>query len=141
MKSRIPVLVCLLLSVVCCGGRHSAERKAYASLDTVIRLYEAGADSIDAELLAPALSYFPSRGDAATKGKLWYQWGMINYRRGEYDKAVVSLRLSAEGLGGFRDGSRFLVSGGGGLAARPRVYECPEMGPGGRAAPGMPAGL
>ena len=60
MKSRIPLLSLLLLSVVCCGGRESARRRAFQSLDTVIRLYEAGADSIDAELLAPALSYFPA---------------------------------------------------------------------------------
>ena len=96
MKSRIHILFFLLFCVVGCGGRPATKREAYESLDTVIRLYEAGADSIDAELLAPALSYFPSRGDAATKGKLWYQWGMINYRRGEYDKAVVSLERALQ---------------------------------------------
>ena len=96
MKFRIPVLICLLFSVVCCGGRHSLKRKAYESLDTVIRLYEAGVDSIDAELLAPALAYFPSKGDAETKAKLWYHWGLMTYSRGEYDKAVVSLERALQ---------------------------------------------
>ena len=67
MKSRIHILFFLLFCVVGCGGRPATKREAYESLDTVIRLYEAGADSIDAELLAPALAYFPSKGDAATK--------------------------------------------------------------------------
>ena len=90
MKFRIPILSLLLLTVVCCGGRESARRRAYHALDTVIRLYEAGADSIDAELLAPALAYFPSKGDASTRGRLWFHWGLISFDRGEYDQAIVS---------------------------------------------------
>lgn len=90
MRSKIPVICCLLLVLVCCQRRDSLKRRAYESLDTVVRLYEAGADTIDAELLAPALAYFPSKGDAATNARLWYQWGLITYYRGEYDKAIVS---------------------------------------------------
>ena len=90
MKSRITLLSLLLLSVVCCGGRESARRRAFQSLDTVIRLYEAGADSIDAELLAPALSYFPAKGDASTRGRLWFHAGLISFDQGEYDQAIVS---------------------------------------------------
>ena len=89
MKARIPVITGLLLFVVCCSSP-STKQKAYASLDTVIRLYEEGVDPIDPDLLAPALAYFPSKGDAATKGKLWYHWGLITYRQGEFDQAVVS---------------------------------------------------
>ena len=96
MKSRIHILFFLLFCVVGCGGRPATKREAYESLDTVIRLYEAGADSIDAELLAPALAYFPSKGDAATKGKLWYHWGLMACQRGEYDKAVVSFERALQ---------------------------------------------
>ena len=96
MKSRIHILFFLLFCVVGCGGRPATKREAYESLDTVIRLYEAGADSIDAELLAPAPAYFPSKGDAATKGKLWYHWGLIACQRGEYDKAVVSFERALQ---------------------------------------------
>ena len=96
MKSRIHILFFLLFCVVGCGGRPATKREANESLDTVIRLYEAGADSIDAELLAPALAYFPSKGDAATKGKLWYHWGLIACQRGEYDKAVVSFERALQ---------------------------------------------
>ena len=96
MKSRIHILFFLLFCLTSCGGRPATKREAYESLDTVIRLYEAGADSIDAELLAPALAYFPSKGDAATKGKLWYHWGLITYQRGEYDKAVVSFERALQ---------------------------------------------
>ena len=96
MKSRIHILFFLLFCVVGCGGRPATKREAYESLDTVIRLYEAGADSIDAELLAPALAYYPSKGDAATKGKLWYHWGLIACQRGEYDKAVVSFERALQ---------------------------------------------
>ena len=46
------------------------KRKAYASLETVCELYASGANSIDPELLAPALAYLPSKGDPSTKGKL-----------------------------------------------------------------------
>ena len=90
MKARIPLLYGLLVFVVSCCGRNSSKQEAYESLDTVIRLYESGVDTIDAELLAPALDYFPSKGDASTKGRLWYHWGLISYYQGEYDKAIVS---------------------------------------------------
>lgn len=90
MKARIPLLCGLLVFVVCCNGLNSTKQEAYESLDTVIRLYESGVDTIDAGLLAPAMDYFPSKGDASTKGRLWYHWGLITYYRGEYDKAIVS---------------------------------------------------
>ena len=90
MKARIPLLYGLLFFVVCCCGRNSMKQEAYESLETVIRLYESGVDTIDAGLLAPALDYFPSKGDASTKGRLWYHWGLISYYQGEYDKAIVS---------------------------------------------------
>ena len=90
MKAKIPFFCCLLLVLVCCQRRDSLKRRAYESLDTVVRLYEAGADTIEADLLAPALAYFPSKGDAATNARLWYQWGLITYYRGEYDQAIVS---------------------------------------------------
>jgi len=96
MKARIPILSVLLFLAVCCGSRKAAEREAYASLDTVIRLYEAGADTIDAELLAPALSYFPSKGDELVKGKLWFHQGWISLQHGEYDKAIVSFEKALE---------------------------------------------
>ena len=85
----------LLLGAVGCG-HDSRRQRAYESLDAVVRLYEAGVDTIDAELLAPALSYFPSHGDAATKGRLWYQWGLITYYQGELDKAVVSFEKALQ---------------------------------------------
>lgn len=90
MKSRIPIFFCLLFLVVCCGGRSSMKRKAYQSLDTVIQLYESGANPDDPDLLAPALAYFPSTGDAVKNGQLWYYSGLISYFQGEYDKAIVS---------------------------------------------------
>lgn len=90
MRSRIPLYFCFLFFVVSCIGHNSMRQKAFQSLDTVMRLYEAGADSISADLLGPALAYFPSKGDASTKGLLWYHWGQISYHRGEYDKAIVS---------------------------------------------------
>ena len=96
MKARIPILSVLLFLAVCCGSRKAAEREAYASLDTVIRLYEAGADTIDAELLAPALSYFPSKGDASTRGRLWFHWGLICFDQGAYDQAIVSYEKALE---------------------------------------------
>ena len=85
----------LLLGAVGCG-RDSQKQKAYQSLDAVVRLYEAGVDSIDAELLAPALSYFPSRNDAAAKGRLWFQWGRIAIYQGELDKAIVSFEKALQ---------------------------------------------
>ena len=90
MRSRIPTFLCLVGCLVCCTGRRTLKQQAYQSLETVIRLYESGVDTIDADLLAPALDYFPSNGDASTKGKLWYHWGRITYYRGEYDKTIVS---------------------------------------------------
>ena len=87
--------ILLLLAVVGCGY-DSPKRKAYRSLETVVRLYESGVDTIDAELLAPALAYFPTKGDAATKGRLWYQSGMISYCQGELDKAIVSFEKALE---------------------------------------------
>ena len=80
----------LLLVALGCSHLDSPKERAYQSLDTVIRLYKAGVDSIDAELLAPALSYFPNKGDASTKGRLWFHAGLISYHQGEYDKAIVS---------------------------------------------------
>ena len=89
------VTALLLLGAVGCG-RDSQKQKAYQSLDAVVRLYEAGVDSIDAELLAPALSYFPSSNDAAAKGRLWFQWGRIAIYQGELDKAVVSFEKALQ---------------------------------------------
>ena len=88
-------IICLLLAVSC-GHRETLRQRAYHSLDTVTRMYEAGNDSIDAELLAPALAYFPEKGDASTKGRLWYQWGYISLTHGDYDKAIVSFEKGLE---------------------------------------------
>ena len=96
MKSRFPFLFYLLLTVLSCNGRSSMKQKAYQSLETVIQLYESGVDSIDAEILAPALSYFSSNGDASTTGRRWYHWGLITYYRGEYDKSIVSYEKALE---------------------------------------------
>ena len=90
MRIQTAYLLLLLLLIPAGCGHYSQKRKAYESLDTVVQLYMAGVDTIDAELLAPALAYFPSKGDAATKGRLWYQWGLITYHQGELDKAIVS---------------------------------------------------
>ena len=84
------LLTGLLLAAAGCIRPDSPRERAFRSLDTVIRLYEAGCDSIDAALLAPALAYFPEKGDAGVKGRLWYQSGWISYSQGAYDKAVVS---------------------------------------------------
>lgn len=88
-------LALLLLAAGGCGY-DSPRQKAYRSLEEVVRLYESGVDSIDAELLAPAMAYFPSKGDAATKGRLWYQWGLITYFQGELDKAIVSFEKALQ---------------------------------------------
>lgn len=96
MKIRVSVLFLLLFVFVCCEGRYSAKRKAYESLNTVIELYKAGVDSIDADLLEPALDYFPAKGDALTKGTLWYHAGRISYFKGEYDKAIVSFEKALQ---------------------------------------------
>ena len=88
-------IICLFLAASC-GRRESLRQRAYHSLDTVTRLYEAGNDSIDAELLAPALAYFPEKGDASTKGRLWYQWGYLSMTHGNYDKAIVAFERGLE---------------------------------------------
>ena len=44
----------------------------------------------------PCPGYFPEKGDAATKGKLWYQWGYISLTHGDYDKAVISFEKGLE---------------------------------------------
>ena len=96
MKRIIILLIICLLPAVSCGRRESLRQRAFDSLETVTRMYEAGDDSIDPELLAPALAYIPEKGDASTKGKLWYQWGYINLTHGEYDKAIVSFEKGLE---------------------------------------------
>ena len=96
MRIQTAYLLLLLLLIVAGCGQYSQKRKAYESLDTVVQLYMAGVDTIDAELLAPALEYFPSKGDAATKGRLWYQSGLISYYQGELDKAIVSFEKALE---------------------------------------------
>ena len=90
------VLITLLLSVAWGCDCDSERQRAYQSLDTVVRLYESGVDTIDAELLTPALAYLPSRNDAAAKGRLWYQWGLIAYYQGELDKAIVSFEKALQ---------------------------------------------
>jgi tetratricopeptide (TPR) repeat protein len=96
MKNKTSLFIGLLLLAVGCGQSDSQRLKAYQSLDAVVRLYEAGVDSIDAEMLAPALAYIPSKGDAAARGRLWYQWGLITYHRGAYDKAIVSFEKALQ---------------------------------------------
>ena len=96
MRIQTAYLLLLLLLIPAGCGQYSQKRKAYESLDTVVQLYMSGVDTIDAELLAPALAYFPSKGDPATKGRLWYQWGLITYHQGELDKAIVSFEKGLE---------------------------------------------
>ena len=96
MRSFRSILLALLLLAAGACGYDSPKKKAYRSLEEVIRLYQAGVDTIDAEMLAPALAYFPSKGDAATKGRLWYQWGLITIYQGELDKAIVSFEKALE---------------------------------------------
>jgi tetratricopeptide (TPR) repeat protein len=96
MKNKTSLFIGLLVLAAGCGRSDSLKLKAYQSLDAVVRLYEAGVDSIDAEMLAPALSYFPTKGDAASKGRLWYQWGLITYHQGAYDKAIVSFEKALQ---------------------------------------------
>ena len=93
---RIYSLLFICLLAASCGHRESLRQRAYHALDTVTRLYEAGNDSIDAALLEPALAYFPEKGDASTKAKLWYQWGYISLTHGDYDKAIVSFEKGLE---------------------------------------------
>ena len=90
------ILFALLLLIVVSCGYDSPKKKAYRSLEEVVRLSESGENAIDPELLAPALAYFPSKGDAATKGRLWYQWGLITFYQGEMDKAIVSFEKALE---------------------------------------------
>ena len=92
---RATVFAALLLAAVGCGF-NSQKRRAYQSLETVVRLYESGNDSIDADMLAPALSYIPSKGDASAKGRLWFQMGYISYCHEEFDKAIVSFEKALE---------------------------------------------
>ena len=89
-------IIGVLLVAMGCSHFDSPKRRAYQSLDTVVRLYEAGVDSIDADMLAPALSYFPNKGDASTKGRLWFHSGLISYHHGAYDKAIVSFEKALE---------------------------------------------
>lgn len=90
MRTGIPLILLLVLTTASCGRRATVRQRAYESLDTVVRLYEAGVDSIDPQLLAPALAYFPEKGSAVEKGRLWYQWGYISLYQGDYDQAIVS---------------------------------------------------
>lgn len=96
MKYGFLSFICLSLCIVACGNLDSPRQKAYQSLETVIRLYESGNDSIDVDMLAPALSYFPSKGDASTKGRLWFQMGYISFCHREFDKAIVSFEKALE---------------------------------------------
>ena len=89
-------IIGVLLVAMGCSHFDSPKRRAYQSLDAVVRLYEAGVDSIDADMLAPALSYFPNKGDASTKGRLWFHSGLISYHHGAYDKAIVSFEKALE---------------------------------------------
>ena len=90
MKYRSLPILCLLLCALACGRRDSLRQRAYESLETVVRLYESGNDSVDVSLLEPALAYFPEKGDASAKGRLWFQLGFISFNHQEYDKAIVS---------------------------------------------------
>ena len=96
MGNRKSFIISLLLIAISCSNPDSAKLKAYRALDEVVRLYEAGVDSIDAEMLAPALDYFPTKGDAASIGRLWFQWGLISYHHGAYDKAIVSFERALQ---------------------------------------------
>ena len=97
MKTKASIIIGLLLvAVVGCRYFDSSRQKACQALDEVVRLYEAGVDSVDAGLLAPALDYIPSKGDASSKGRLWFHLGWISYQNGEYDKAIVSFEKALE---------------------------------------------
>ena len=96
MKNKTPFIVGLLLITIGCSHPDSAKQKAHRSLEAVIQLYEAGVDSVDAELLAPALAYFPTKGDASSKGRLWFHSGLISYHHGAYDKAIVSFERALQ---------------------------------------------
>ena len=96
MKNNAPIIISLLLCVIACGRQNSLRQKAYESLATVVRLYEQGDDSIDEDMLEPALAYIPEKGDASAKGRLWFQLGFISYNHGEYDKAIVSFEKALQ---------------------------------------------
>lgn len=96
MRNTIRLFLCISLCVAACNNPNSLRRRAYESLETVVRLYESGDDSIDVEMLAPALAYIPSKGDASAKGRLWFQMGYISYCHREFDKAIVSFEKSLE---------------------------------------------
>ena len=96
MKNRTSFVIGLLLWVMGCTSPDSPRLKAYQSLDAVIQLYASGVDTIDAGMLAPALAYFPLKGDASTKGRLWYHSGLISYHHGEFDKAIVSFEKALQ---------------------------------------------
>ena len=66
MKTRKSfAIIALLLVAAGCGCLDSSKRKAFQALDEAVRLYESGSDTLDPGLLAPALAYFPEKGDAA----------------------------------------------------------------------------
>ena len=96
MKLKYLFFIGVFLGILACTHPDSIRQKAYQSLDTVVRLYEMGVDSIDAELLAPALAYIPEKGDAAAKGRLWFQQGYIFYSQRVFDKAIVSFEKALE---------------------------------------------
>ena len=96
MKNKTSFLFGLLLVAFGCSHPDSPKQRAYQSLDAVIRLYEAGVDSIDIEMLAPALDYFPVKGDASSKGRLWFHSGLISFHHGAYDKAIVSFEKALQ---------------------------------------------
>ena len=97
MKTRKSfAIIALLLVAAGCGYLDSSRKKAYQSLDEAVRQYESGSDTLDPGLLAPALAYFPEKGDAASKGRLWFHWGWNAYHHGEYDKAIVAFERALE---------------------------------------------
>ena len=97
MKTKTSLTIIILLLVAAgCGRLDSSRKRAWQSLEEAVRLYEASQDPADPDLLAPALAYFPEKGDAVSKGLLWFHWGWITYRRGEYDKAVVSFEKALQ---------------------------------------------
>ena len=97
MKTRKSfAIIALLLVAAGCGCLDSSKRKAFQALDEAVRLYESGSDTLDPGLLAPALAYFPEKGDAASKGRLWFHWGWNAYHHGEYDKAIVAFEKALE---------------------------------------------
>ena len=96
MKIRKPFIIGMALCAVACTYQDSMRQKAYQSLETVVRLYEMGEDSVDMDMLAPALAYIPKKGDASAKGRLWFQSGFISYNHGEYDKAIVAFEKALQ---------------------------------------------